>query len=99
MGSTALVAFLMRIVDKRFIATQLAILTAFTTLPRILSGPVAVFLQSKFGWVGLYEISFMISLLFIPFLFMLSKESFFSLCLTSKKNVTEFAQTSEIEAS
>ena len=39
MGSTALVALFMRMVDRRFTATQLSILVAFSTLPRIFSGP------------------------------------------------------------
>lgn len=67
MGSTALVAFLMGQVDARYTATQMAILVAFSTLPRIFSGPVAAMLQLHVGWVGLYIIGFGVSFLFIPF--------------------------------
>ncbi len=69
MGSTALVAFFMRLVNRRFTATQFSLLVAFSTLPRVLSGPIAVMLQSWFGWVGLYQIAFVLSFGFIPFLF------------------------------
>src|SRR6185437_12267325 len=58
MGSTALVALFMCLVDKRFTATQFSILVAFSTLPRILSGPFAALLQIWFGWVGLYVCAF-----------------------------------------
>ena len=68
MGSTALVALFMRLVDRRFTATQFSILVAISTLPRILSGPLAALLQSWFGWVGLYQLSFVLALGFIPFL-------------------------------
>lgn len=68
MGSTALVALFMRLVDRRFTATQFSILVAFSTIPRVLSGPVAAILQSWFGWVGMYQLSFILALGFIPFL-------------------------------
>ena len=68
MGSTALVALLMRMVDKRFTATQFSLLVAVSTLPRVLSGPIAAVLQSWLGWVGLYQVSFVLALGFIPFL-------------------------------
>lgn len=68
MGSTALVAFFMGLVDRRFTATQFSILVAFSTLPRVFSGPIAVMLQSWFGWVGLYQVAFVLALGFVPFL-------------------------------
>ncbi len=70
MGSTALVALFMKLVDRRFTGTQFSILVAISTLPRILSGPFAAMLQSWFGWVGLYQISFFLALGFVPFLMM-----------------------------
>jgi len=69
MGSTAIVVLFMRLVDRRFTATQFSIFAAFSTLPRIFSGPIAAFLHSWFGWVGLYQISVVLALGFIPFLF------------------------------
>lgn len=68
MGSTALVVLLMRLVDRAFTATQLSLLIAFSTLPRVLSGPIAATLQSWVGWIGLYQLSFILALGFIPFL-------------------------------
>ncbi len=68
MGSTALVALFMRLVDRRFTATQFSMFVALATLPRILSGPLAAMLQSLFGWVGLYQLSFLLALGFVPFL-------------------------------
>lgn len=68
MGSTALVALLMRLVDRRYTATQFSLLVGLSTLPRIVSGPIAALLQSYLGWVGLYEVSALLALGFIPFL-------------------------------
>ncbi len=74
MGSTALVALFMRLVDRRFTATQFSILVALSTVPRVLSGPVAAVLQSWFGWVGLYQLSFVLALGFIPFLMVIRNQ-------------------------
>ena len=71
MGSTALVALFMRLVDKRFTGTQFSMLVALSTLPRILSGPVAASIQMSIGWVGLYELSVFCALIFIPFLILI----------------------------
>lgn len=68
MGSTALVAFFMRLVNKQFTATQFSLLVAVSSLPRIFSGPIAAMLQMTFGWVGLYQLSCLFALGFIPFL-------------------------------
>lgn len=68
MGTTALVALIMRLVDKRFTATQFSILVAIATLPRIISGPVSAMIESSFGWVGLFQWSFLFALGFLPFL-------------------------------
>lgn len=73
MGSTALVALLMRFVDKHFTATQFSMLVALAMLPRVLSGPIGAYLQSHFGWVGLFQIGFLSAFLFIPFLWRLRK--------------------------
>jgi len=71
MGSTAIVALFMHLVDKRFTATQFSIFVAFATLPRVLSGPFAALVQSWVGWVGLYELSFILALGYVPFLIMI----------------------------
>jgi MFS transporter, PAT family, beta-lactamase induction signal transducer AmpG len=74
MGSTALVALFMRLVDRRYTATQFSLLVALATLPRILSGPLAALLQTWFGWVGLYQLAFILALGFIPFLIKLREQ-------------------------
>ena len=75
MGSTALVALFMRLVNRRFTATQFSMFVAISILPRILSGPLAAMLQSWLGWVGLYQVSFVLALGFIPFLVMIQKQT------------------------
>ena len=74
MGATALVALFMRLVDRRYTATQFSILVALSTLPRLFSGPFAALIQSYWGWVGMYELSVILALGFIPFLIMIRAE-------------------------
>ena len=74
MASTALVVLFMRLVDLRFTAAQFSIFVAFSTLPRVLSGPLGALFQSWFGWIGLYEIAFILALVFIPFLMRLREQ-------------------------
>lgn len=71
MGSTALVALFMRLVNQSYTGTQFSILVAISTLPRIFSGPIAGLIQLWVGWVGLYQISFLLALGYIPFLLLL----------------------------
>lgn len=68
MASTALVVLFMKCVDRRFTATQFSLFVAFSTLPRILSGPLGAMLHAYLGWVGLYEVAFALSLGFVPFI-------------------------------
>jgi MFS transporter, PAT family, beta-lactamase induction signal transducer AmpG len=75
MGSTALVAFLMRLVKQPYTATQFSLFVAISALPRIFSGPFAAMLQMSFGWIGLYQLSFIIALGFIPFLMMIRQQT------------------------
>ncbi len=74
MGSTALVALFMRLVNKQFTGTQFSMLVALSTLPRIISGPVAASIQMVIGWTGLYQLSVLLALTFIPFLFLIKKQ-------------------------
>ena len=75
MGSTALVALFMRLVNKQFTGTQFSILVALSTIPRVVSGPVAALIQMKIGWVGLYQLSILFALAFIPFLMMIKEQT------------------------
>ncbi|NCT57237.1 MAG: AmpG family muropeptide MFS transporter [Legionella sp.] len=68
MGTTSLVAFFMRWVDRRFTATQFSLLVGVASLPRILSGPIGAGLEQSLGWLGLYEATFVLTFGFIPFL-------------------------------
>ncbi|WP_058474193.1 AmpG family muropeptide MFS transporter [Legionella quateirensis] len=75
MGSTALVALFMRLVNKQFTGTQFSILVALSTLPRIISGPIAASIQLNIGWVGLYQLSIIFALAFIPFLILIKDQT------------------------
>lgn len=75
MGSTALVALFMRLVNKQFTGTQFSILVAISTIPRIISGPLAASIEMHIGWIGLYELSVLCALLFIPFLFLIKQQT------------------------
>ena len=79
MGSTALVALMMRFVDQRFTATQFSILASMVGVPRVMSGPIGAFFQEKLGWSGLYIIAFMLALAFIPFLYRLRRQPIFQM--------------------
>lgn len=50
MGTAALAAFMMQLCNKRFTATQYALLTSFTALPRTLLGATTGYLQMQLGW-------------------------------------------------
>ena len=75
LASTALVALFMRLVNKKFTGTQFSMLVALSTLPRIFSGPVAANIQLSIGWVGLYELSIIFALAFIPFLMKIKEQT------------------------
>lgn len=75
LGSTALVALFMRIVNKSYTGTQFSILVAISTLPRIFSGPFAAMLQMWLGWIGLYQLSFILALGFVPFLLLIKDQT------------------------
>ncbi|KTC80064.1 AmpG family muropeptide MFS transporter [Legionella cherrii] len=91
MGSTALVALFMRLVDKQYTGTQFSMLVALSTLPRILSGPVAATIQIAIGWVGLYQLSILFALLFIPFLIMIKEQT-----KANRQNVDEVEKEGEL---
>ena len=95
MGSTALVALFMRLVDRRYTATQFSIFVAIATLPRIISGPFAASLQEWLGWVGLYQISSILALGFIPFLLIIRKEMVFSKIIGNEEGYIQDSSNSE----
>lgn len=50
MGTAAFVALLMALCDRRYTATQFALLTAVASLGRVLAGPPAGYLVEALGW-------------------------------------------------
>ncbi len=78
MGATSLIAFFMRWVDKRFTATQFSLLVGVASLPRVFSGPIGGGLQYYLGWAGLYEVTFLLTLSFVPFLLLMQRAGIFS---------------------
>lgn len=62
MGTAAFVALLMAICDRRFTATQFAMLTAVASLGRVLAGPPSGYLVDGLGWVAYFGLTFAIAL-------------------------------------
>lgn len=60
LATVAFVALLMGLCDKRFTATQFAILSAASAVARVCVGPLAAALVSYFGWAMFYFVSFLI---------------------------------------
>jgi PAT family beta-lactamase induction signal transducer AmpG len=62
MGTAAYVALLMALCDRRFSATQYALLSALSAVGRVYVGPVAGYLVTGFGWQIFFFFSFLIAL-------------------------------------
>jgi PAT family beta-lactamase induction signal transducer AmpG len=62
MGTAAYVALLMALCDRRFSATQYALLSALSAVGRVYVGPVAGYLVAGFGWQVFFFFSFLIAL-------------------------------------
>ncbi|MCR9191158.1 MAG: MFS transporter [Gammaproteobacteria bacterium] len=77
MGSTAVVALLMVFVNHKYTATQFSVLVGISGLPRVFSGPIGALLHEYYGWTGLYCISSVLALAFIPFLYRLRRQPCF----------------------
>jgi len=54
MGTTAFVAFMASLTDKRFTATQYALLSSVMGVPRVLAGSVTGLLATWLGWTGFF---------------------------------------------
>ena len=57
MGTAAFVAFMMRLCDKRFTATQYALLTSFMAVTRVLAGVPTGFMVNSMGWAMFFAVS------------------------------------------
>ena len=62
MGTAAFVALLMALCDRRFTATQFALLTAVASLGRVFAGPPAGYLVDALGWPVFFALTFIIAL-------------------------------------
>jgi PAT family beta-lactamase induction signal transducer AmpG len=62
MGTTAYVALLMALCDRRFSATQYALLSALSSVGRVYVGPAAGYLVAGFGWQLFFFFTFLIAL-------------------------------------
>jgi PAT family beta-lactamase induction signal transducer AmpG len=57
MGNAAFIAFMMSLCDKRFTATQYALLTSFMAVTRILAGVPTGFMVHEMGWAMFYAVT------------------------------------------
>jgi MFS transporter, PAT family, beta-lactamase induction signal transducer AmpG len=62
MGTAAYVALLMALCDRRFSATQYALLSALSAVGRVYVGPVAGYLVEALGWQTFFFFTFLIAL-------------------------------------
>ncbi|OGA01112.1 MAG: muropeptide transporter AmpG [Betaproteobacteria bacterium RIFCSPLOWO2_02_67_12] len=62
MGTAAYVALLMALCDRRFSATQYALLSALSAVGRVYVGPAAGYMVSALGWTAFFLATFVIAL-------------------------------------
>ena len=62
MGATANVAFLMALCNKRFSASQYALLSALSSIGRVYVGPVAGYIVASLGWASFFLFSVAMSI-------------------------------------
>jgi PAT family beta-lactamase induction signal transducer AmpG len=61
MGTAAFVAFLMSLCNRRFTATQFALLSAFASVGRVWVGPLAGVLAESIGWPSFFIVSMVLA--------------------------------------
>lgn len=74
LSTAALLAFMMSQCDRRFTATQFALLSAFASSGRVYLGPVAALMVENLGWIQFYVWSFVLCFPGILFLMLLKDE-------------------------
>ena len=62
MGTAAFVALLMGMCNKRFTASQYALLSALAAVGRVYVGPASGYLVEAVGWVSFFGFTFVIAL-------------------------------------
>jgi len=81
MGTAAFVAFMASITNKRFTATQYALLTSLMAFPRVIAAAPTGYLAKQMGWEGFFLICTLIAIpgmmLLIKFAPWQSKESLY----------------------
>lgn len=70
MGTAAYVAFMASITNKKFTATQYALLTSLMGIPRVVASSVTGFMAKYMGWTGFFIFCALIA---VPGLLLLSK--------------------------
>lgn len=73
MGTAALVALLMALCDRRYTATQFALLSAVASLGRIVTGPPAGYFVEGFGWTGFFAATVLVALPSLVLLYTLKR--------------------------
>ena len=57
MGTAAFVAFMMSLCDRKFSATQYALLTSLMAVTRVLAGVPTGYMVNSLGWAQFYAVS------------------------------------------
>lgn len=73
LGSTAFLAFLMGLCNKKFSGTQFALLSAITAFGRVYMGPLASWTANTLGWVSFFVIAMGIGLFAVGTLFLIKR--------------------------
>jgi PAT family beta-lactamase induction signal transducer AmpG len=73
MGTSAFVAFMATLTNKKFTATQYALLTSFMGVPRTVIPAVTGFLAEKMGWFGFFTFCAVIAIPGVLMVFWLRK--------------------------
>ena len=73
MGTAAFLAFLMSLCNRRFSATQFALLSAFASVGRVWVGPFAGVLAQSIGWPAFFIVSTIVALPALALLLVLRK--------------------------
>lgn len=74
LSTAAFLAFLMSICNKKYSASQYALLSAVASLGRVFLGPVAALMVARFGWTQFFVWSFVLSFPGILFLLLLKEK-------------------------
>ena len=73
MGTAAFIAFMASLTDKRFTATQYALLTSFMGIPRVFAAAPTGFMVESMGWVSFFVFCTLIALPGLLLLYWLNK--------------------------